>query len=123
MSPISLYSADAPQGDKRLVIEFATGEILLEHEVVHRIEFSDKRRNLTLKNPTLKRQSVNVRVWVLSGGLIELWHQAEKWLLTSLQPDQSHLVSWDFKPAVPSVIWSPRERENNLPAWIVIDAI
>ena len=123
MSPISLYSADAPKGDKRRVIEFATGEILLEHGVVHRIEFSDKRCNLTLKNPTPKRQSVNVKVWVLNSGLVELWHQTEKWSFTSLQPDQSHLVSWDFKAVVPSVIWNPREREDNLPAWIVIDAI
>ena len=123
MSPINLYSADAPKGDKRRVIEFATGEILLEHGVVHRIEFTDKRCNLTLKNPTPKRQAVNVKVWVLNSGLVELWHQIEKWSLTSLQPDQSHLVSWDFKPVVPSVIWSPREREDNLPAWIVIDAI
>ena len=123
MSPISLYSADAPKGDKRRVIEFATGEILLEHGVVHRIEFSDKRCNLTLKNPTPKRQSVNVKVWVLNSGLVELWHQTEKWSLTSLQPDQSHLVSWDFKSVVPHVIWSSREREDNLPAWIVIDAI
>jgi len=78
MNPISLYSADAPKGDKRRVIEFSTGEILLEHGVVHRIEFSDKRFNLTLKNPTPKRQSVNVKVWVLNSGLVELWHQTEK---------------------------------------------
>ncbi len=123
MSPINLYSADAPKGDKRLVIEFATGEILLGHGVVHRIEFSDKRCNLTLKNPTPKRQSVNVKVWVLNSNLVELWHQTEKWSLTSLQPDQSHLVSWDFKPAVPRVIWNLRERENIFPAWIVVDAI
>ena len=123
MNPTSLYSADAPKGDKRRVIEFAMGELLLEHGVVHRVEFSEKRCNLTLKNSAPKRQSVHVKIWVLNSDLVELWHQTERWSLTSLQPDQSHLVSWDFKPTVPNVIWNSRQRENSFPAWIVIDAI
>ncbi|MBS0203528.1 MAG: hypothetical protein JSS49_11555 [Planctomycetes bacterium] len=61
-------------------------------------------------------------MWVLNKSLIELWHQTEKWALKSLQPDESHLVSWDFKPAVPSVVWNEQAR-NETPAWIVIDSL
>ena len=122
MIPLNLYSHEQPDGDKRRILEFATDELLLEHGIVHRIEFREKRCNLTLKNVTAKRHSVNVRVWVLNKALIVLWHQTEKWSLTSLKPDQIHLVSWEFTPTVPDVVWNEDARDPT-PGWIVVDAL
>ncbi len=122
MTPNNFYSNHQPKGDKRSILEFNTGEMLLEHGVIHRLEFTDKRCNLTLKNSSPKRQSVHVRVWVLNKSLIELWHQTEKWNLTTLQPDQTYLVSWEFSPAVPDVVWNEKARDTE-PKWIVVDAI
>ena len=120
--PANLYSENQPDGDKRRILEFELGEILLEHGIVHRIEFTEKRCNLTLKNVFPKRKSVHVRVWILNKALIELWRQTERWNLTSLQPDQSHLVSWEFNPAVPDVVWNQKAREV-APAWIIVDVL
>jgi hypothetical protein len=120
--PNNLYSQEPAAGTKRHILPFALGEALLELGVVHRIEFREKRCNLTLKNSSPKRQSVNVRVWVLNKSLIELWHQTEKWNLTSLQPDQSHVVSWEFNPAVPDVVWNLKARDV-APAWVIVDSL
>ena len=120
--PINLFSHEPPPGDKRRILKFTTNEILVEHGIVHRIEFREKRCNLTLKNLTSRRQSVNVRVWVLNKSLIQLWHQSEKWSLSTLQPNQIHVFSWDFIPAVPDVIWNVKAR-GQAPAWIIIDAL
>jgi len=61
-------------------------------------------------------------VWVLNKSLIQLWHQSEKWSLSTLQPNQIHVFSWDFIPAVPDVIWNVKAR-GQAPAWIIIDAL
>ena len=122
MIPPNFYSDRDLSDGKRRVIEFEDGEIVLEHGIVQRIEFTDKRCNLTLRNPSPKRHAVHVKVWVLNKSLVEVWHQSEWWALTSLQPDQSHVVSWDFKPAVPSVVWNEKARDLT-PAWIVIDSL
>ena len=122
MIPNNFFFHDPPSEGKRRILEFNTGELLIEHGVVYRIEFTEKRCNLTLKNSTAKRQSVHVRLWVLNKSLIEIWRQTEKWSLTALQPDQSHLVSWEFKPEVPDVIWNQKARDA-VPTWLVIDAL
>ena len=121
MIPNSLFVHNSPPEGRRRVVEFSAGELLIEHRIVLRIEFTEKRCNLTLKNCGAKKQSVQVKVWVLNRTLIELWRQTEKWTLASLQPDQSHLVSWEFKPAVPDVVWNEKARDD-VPAWIVIDS-
>lgn len=118
----NLYSDGHPGTDKRRILEFMTDETLLEQGIIHRIEFREKRCNVTLKNVTPHRQSVNIKIWVLNKSLIELWHQSEKWMLTSLQPDQSHVISWEFTPSIPDVVWNLKARDCN-PAWIIVDAL
>ncbi len=118
--PTNLYADDAAMNNQRRVFPFTWGEALVEHGIVQRVEFTDKRCNLTLKNPTTKRQRVSVRVQVLNSDLVELWRQAEHWKLSRLQPDQSHVLSWEFLPQVPEVIWNLHQRQNNAPAWVLI---
>lgn len=118
--PERLYSDRDLADGKRRVLEFVEGEMELNFGIIHRLEFTDKRCNVTLRNTDHVKHSVNVKVYVLNSSLIEIWQQSEKWLLTSLQPDQVHLVSWEFKPAVPSVVWNLQARDNT-PAWIVVD--
>lgn len=118
--PPNLYADDAAKSNQRRVLPFTTGEALVEHVIVQRVEFTDKRCNLTLKNPTSQRQRVHVRVYVLNSDLVELWRQAERWRLSRLQPGQSHMISWEFAPQVPEVIWDQRLRENSEPAWVLI---
>ena len=120
--PSNLYDHERPDGEKRRIFTFEQAEMLLEHRVVHRIEFREKHCNLTLKNVTAIRQAVNVHVWVLNKSLIEIWHQTEKWSLTSLQPDQVHVVSWEFKPSVPDVVWNEDARSES-PTWVIVDAL
>lgn len=119
MFPRALYSDHSAKSDNLQVLPFEQDEILVEHRLVHLVEFRDKRCNVTLKNRTGKRHPVNVQIWVLNNALIQLWGQSEKWVLASLQPAQIHSVSWEFKPIVPEVIWNSKAR-NEDPAWIVI---
>lgn len=122
MVPNFVYSHNRPEGFKRHVTEFTNAEIQIDVGIVNRIEFREKRCNLTLKNISPKRHTVNVRVFVLNRSFIELWRQTEKWSLTSLQPDQVHLVSWEFHPAVPDVVWHEKAREPD-PMWVVVDVL
>jgi hypothetical protein len=118
--PPNLHADDAARNNQRRVFPFTSGEILVEHGIVQRVEFTDKRCNLTLKNATSRRQRVHVKIYVLNSDLVELWRQAERWRLSSLQPDRSHLTSWAFAPRVPEVVWDQRLRENTRPAWVLI---
>lgn len=106
----------------RVFIDFALDEITLDHGIAHRIEFREKRCNLTLKNKTTTRQAVTVRVFVLNAALIEIWKQTERWSLASLQPDQIHAVSWTFSPELPDVVWNEKARLIE-PRWIVVDVL
>ncbi len=120
--PAKLYSDRDMSDGKRLVQKFSSGELLLEHGIVQRIEFAETRCNLTIRNETPARQSVHVKVFVLNKALIEIWHQTERWMLTRLDVDQCHTVSWEFKPAMPSAVWNDAARGLE-PAWIVIDSL
>ena len=119
---INLRSDNQLPSDKRRILEFGNEEFLVELGVVYRLEFRGSRCNLTLKNTTDKRQSVNVRIHVLNRSLMEIWHQSEKWALSSLQPDQVHVASWDFVPAVPDVVWNEESR-SIAPSWIILDVV
>ena len=72
--PAEFYSDRDLTDGKRRVIEFETGEIVLDHGIVQRIEFSGKRCNITLRNRSPKRHSVNVKVWVLNDSLMEVFN-------------------------------------------------
>ena len=108
--------------DQRRIVEWEAEEILVELGIVFRIEFRGSRCNLTLKNTQDKKQSVNVRVYVLNNALIEIWQQSEKWTLASLQPNQVHVTSWEFTPSLPDVVWN--EKAGSIfPRWVVVDVI
>ena len=120
MTPLNLSDHNQASNGRRMVLEFVTGELVIEHGVVQRIEFTEKRCNLTLRNSEKKPQPVGVKVWVLNRALIEIWSQTERWRVSSLQPDQSHLVSWAFATAVPDVVWNTKARDA-APQWIVVE--
>ena len=65
----NLYSAHRATSEKILTIRFETEDILVDHGILHRIEFREKQCNVTLKNQTTVKQTVNVRVWVLNGAI------------------------------------------------------
>lgn len=98
---------------------FVEDDIQLDYSIVNRLEFREKRCNLTLKNPSEKKQPVDIKIWVLNGALIEIWSQLERWTLTSLQPGQMHACSWDFKPSVPDTVWNEKARLLE-PYWVII---
>lgn len=122
MTPLNLSVHNQAAKSRRLVLEFATGEMFIEHGIVQRIEFTEKRCNLTLRNGLDKPQPVNVKVWVLNRALIAVWSESERWRVSSLQPDQSHSVSWQFTPAVPDVVWNEKARDAS-PSWIIVETV
>lgn len=120
--PVNLRVTDRLESDQRIVVSFESGEIELNHSIAHRIEFLGKRCNLTLKNVSDKKFSVDVTVRVLNRALIEIWSKSEKWLMKSLMPGQSYTCSWEFTPMMPDVVWNEKAREL-IPAWVMVDAL
>lgn len=113
------HAVDSRSGDT-VVLPFTNGEMDVGVGIVHRLEFSGARCNLTLRNRSSKAREVGVLVAVLDTRLVELWRQSENWLLSLLQPDQQYTVSWGFQPQVPAIVWNKKWRESARCAVVVI---
>jgi len=120
--PLNLYALHQFKSENLQVIRFTQDEVQLDYCLVNRVEFREKRCNITLKNATSAKRAVNVQVWVLNNALIEIWRRSEKWALSSLQPDQVHVISCEFKPLVPDVVWNEKARTDT-PARVVIQTV